>query len=177
MERKNDVNAKIRTILGEGAVVEGDFRATGSTRIDGVVNGNVSVDGTVILGVKGKISGDILASSALIGGEVIGNIEVAERLEASSTARIFGNIKTKILVIDEHAIFQGGCDMNQDTSAVKKNIGKSSKAAKAARKTARATIEDALKDVNEDGRGQNEMKAAATSYMEEPFAEMNSDQR
>lgn len=172
MDKKNDMNAKIRTILGEGTTVDGDFHSTGSSRIDGTINGNVSVDGALVLGVKGKINGDIQAVAALIGGEVIGNIDASEKLEASSTARIIGNIRTQILVIDERAVFQGGCDMNQDTSASRKSAGKNGKAVRAARKSARATVEEALKEADEDG--EEELRTNGMSSGSEPFSESGS---
>ena len=111
--KKNNVNAKISTILGKGTVLNGDFNADGSARIDGTVNGNVVVKGMMILGVDGKINGDVQATGALIGGSVVGNVDAPDKLEMSSTAKVLGDIKTKVLVIDEHAIFQGKCDMYQ----------------------------------------------------------------
>ena len=174
MDKKNDMNAKIRTILGEGTTVDGDFHSTSSARIDGTINGNINVDGTLVLGVKGRVNGDIQATAALIGGEVIGNIDASEKLEASSTARIIGNIRTQILVIDERAVFQGGCDMDQDSSASKKSAGKTGKATRAARKSARAAIEDALKDVDEDGT--EELRMSGMASEQEPFSQTGSMQ-
>ena len=44
---------QITTIIGNGAVCNGDFNAEGSIRIDGTVQGNVTVSGTLIIGVTG----------------------------------------------------------------------------------------------------------------------------
>ena len=67
MKKQSSENAKISTILGKGCVLNGDFNADGSARIDGTVNGNVIVKGKLILGVDGKINGDVQATGALIG--------------------------------------------------------------------------------------------------------------
>ena len=80
MKKQSSENAKISTILGKGCVLNGDFNADGSARIDGTVNGNVIVKGKLILGVDGKINGDVQATGALIGGEVIGNIDAPEKM-------------------------------------------------------------------------------------------------
>lgn len=149
--KKNNNNAKISTILGEGCVVGGDFHAEGSARIDGTVNGNVEVTGMLILGVGGKITGNIHADSALIGGEVLGNIQAVEKLEASKGAKILGDIATKVLVIDEKAIFQGKCDMNQEVPEGKKEDVKR-KNSRSGRKSAKAAIAEALKEVEEENR-------------------------
>ena len=160
--KKNSVNAKISTILGKGCVLNGDFNADGSARIDGTVNGNVVVKGMLILGVDGKINGDVQSTGALIGGSVIGNIDSHDKLELSSSARVLGDIKTQVLVIDEHAIFQGKCDMYQETPAAKKTLAKPSvKAARAGKKSAKAAIVEALKEVEEENRTQEAMAEKA----------------
>lgn len=157
MRKKNSLKAKISTILGKGCVLNGDFNADGSARIDGTVNGNVIVKGMLILGVDGKIIGDIEATGAIIGGHVIGNVEAPEKLEISSHAKVIGDIKTKILVVDERAIFQGKCDMYQEEATGKKATAKPSvKATRAGKKSAKAAIAEALKEVEEENRTQEE---------------------
>lgn len=161
MKKKNSTNAKISTILGKGCVLNGDFSAEGSARIDGTVNGNVMVKGLLVLGVEGRINGNIQAAAALIGGVVNGDIDAPEKLEASAGAKILGDIKTQILVIDEHAIFQGKCDMYQEVQTSKKGNSKpSAKASRVGRKSAKAAIAEALKEVEEENRSQeaSEMK-------------------
>ena len=161
--KKNNVNAKISTILGKGCVLNGDFNADGSARIDGTVNGNVDVKGMMILGVDGKINGDVSATGALIGGHVTGNIDAPDKLEMSSTAKVLGDIKTQVLVIDEHAIFQGKCDMYQEVTPAKKTIAKPSvKATRAGKKSAKAAIVEALKEVEEENRNLEEGIQKAT---------------
>lgn len=141
---------KITTIIGKGAECNGDFNAQGSVRIDGSVFGNVNVSETLIVGTTGSINGDISASTVIVGGEVVGNIHVSERTELTSTARVLGDIVTTLIVIDEHAIFQGRCDMNQDVTA--KRSKPSARAMRAGKKSAKAAIEEALKEVEAASR-------------------------
>ena len=53
--RKNET--QISTIIGMNAECDGDFKAEGSIRIDGTVNGGVTVTDTVIVGASGCING------------------------------------------------------------------------------------------------------------------------
>lgn len=147
--KKDASSVMINTILGKGSNVQGDFAAEGSTRVDGVVNGNIKITGTLIVGAEGKINGNIEAMSAIIGGEVVGNVNVSDKIEMTATARVLGDIVTKFIVIDEHAVFQGGCDMNQDASSKRNNKAAVNKAIRAGKKTAKAAIEEALKEVEE----------------------------
>ena len=107
--RKNET--QISTIIGMNAECDGDFKAEGSIRIDGTVNGGVTVTDTVIVGASGCINGDINSKKVIIGGEVYGNLNVPEKVELTSTARVIGDITTNGLVIDEQAIFQGSCTL------------------------------------------------------------------
>ena len=132
----------ITTIIGRDAECNGDFNSESSVRVDGCINGNVTVADTLIIGATGSINGDIFAKSAVVGGEVNGNISVSERVELTSTARLMGDIVTTLIVIDEKAIFQGRCDMNQDAS---KRPKPNNKALKAMKKEALTDINNALK--------------------------------
>lgn len=152
MKKNNSVSAKVSTLLGKGSIVEGGFKSEESARIDGIINGNVEINGLFVLGVDGKVYGDINAEAALIGGEVYGNIHAINKLEATETARIIGNIHTNLLVIDEHAIFQGNCDMNQEVADVKKAPAKAVKSGKVGRKSAKAALAEALKEVEEENQ-------------------------
>lgn len=135
---------QISTIIGMSAVCEGDFSSGGSIRIDGTVNGNVTVADTLIVGASGCIHGDIAAQKVVIGGEVYGNLNVPEKIELTSTARVIGDMTTGGLVIDEKAVFQGRCDMNQDAS---KKVRPNNRAVKAMKKTAKSAIAEALREV------------------------------
>lgn len=142
---RNNKEIKITTIIGKDAVCNGDFNSDGSVRIDGCVNGNVTVAGTLIIGATGSVAnGDIEAKAAIIGGEVVGNVTVKEKTELTSTARIIGNINTLLIVIDENAVFQGSCNMNQDVSSKRPKVNP--KAVRAGKKSSKEAIETALKE-------------------------------
>lgn len=144
---KKDSTVTICTIVGIGTEVNGDFTVQGGARIDGVVYGKVTVSGTLIVGAAGRIEGDVNAQTATIGGELLGDINAPEKVELTSEARVIGDICTNNIVIDEHAVFQGKCDMNQTMPERKAKPRLSAKA----KKSAKAAIAEALKEM-EDAR-------------------------
>lgn len=166
MMGKNNTEVKISTLIGKDCELTGDFNAQGSARIDGKVEGNVTVAGCLLLGAGSCINGDIFAESVLIGGEVVGNINAPEKAELTATAKVLGDIATKVIVIDEHAVFQGKCDMNQATPD-RKSRGNTAKAVRAGKKSAKAAIAEALKEVEElqsqDAREAAENEAVANT--------------
>lgn len=158
--------AKITTIIGKDSVVDGDFQAAGSVRLDGTIEGNVKVSGHLVLGAAGKIHGDIEAMSAVIGGEVTGSIIAPEKTELTSTAKVIGDIRTNSIVIDEKAIFQGKCDMNQEDSKVKRRLPREKRAGK---KSAKDALREALKEAEEEAKATEESteSVAASTVVEE----------
>lgn len=147
MTGKKD-NAAITTILGQGCVVNGDFTVSQSARIDGEIQGDVSVAGTLIMGSGARIDGNIEAEEAIIGGDVVGNIEAKNKVELTVTAKVIGDITTNVIVIDENAIFQGRCNMNQDAPRRKNPAVK--RALKEGRRSAKAALQEALREVQEE---------------------------
>ncbi len=151
---------KITTIIGKESVVDGNFQTQGSVRLDGIVEGNVVVTGHVIVGAAGKIHGSLEAESAVIGGEITGNVIAPKKTELTSTAKVIGDIKTEVIVIDEKAIFQGKCDMNQEEGKARKRPQRESRAGK---KSAKDALREALKEAEEEANameGSNEAVAA-----------------
>ncbi len=135
------------TIIGKGACVNGDFTAEASARIDGIVEGDVTISGDLIIGATGKVNGDIEVQSAVIGGEVNGDVSAEKKVELTATAKVLGDIFTKAIVIDEHAVFQGKCDMNQQKPEKPRKKRTMTKAVNPARKSAKAALQEALLEV------------------------------
>lgn len=163
---KKNADVKISTLLGQGAEINGDFNAKGSARLDGKVNGNVNVSGTLILGAGSVINGDLTADIVIIGGEIVGNVNAPTRTELTGTARVLGDITTNIIVIDEHAVFQGRCDMNQEVPD-RKTRSNTAKAIRAGRKTAKAAIAEALKEVEEEAMKEEQSTGGEESTVSE----------
>jgi hypothetical protein len=61
----------------------------------------------------GVVDANVEVASAKINGTVNGDITATERIEFGRSARVHGNIRTPALVIEEGAIFEGGCLMTQ----------------------------------------------------------------
>ena len=106
-----ELKAKIGTVIGPGAVFDGNFQTPESVRVDGTINGNCNCKELLIVGVEGKINGDITSQNVIISGKVEGDIAASGKLELLSTGKLSGNITARSLVIDEDAFFDGRCAM------------------------------------------------------------------
>lgn len=106
----------IATLISEGCVLEGNFKAPAYVRIDGQVNGDVTIEEGLILGEKGRINGNITTKEILIYGQVTGNI-TTNSLEIKPTGKITGDIKTQTLQVETGGFYTGNLNMMQGKEA------------------------------------------------------------
>ena len=100
--------------VGNGTTLTGEANFKGMLRVDGHLSGRVSSqDGTLIISSGGQVDADIEVSVAQIYGTVNGDIIATKRIELGRVARVTGNIQTPALVIEQGAIFEGSCRMQQ----------------------------------------------------------------
>ena len=102
-------NFSINTLIGNGSLVRGDLNINGSVSIDGDLDGNLTTDAAVIVSVNARIKGNIDASSAIIGGIVLGDITAPESVKLLSSSAVIGNIITRKVQMEDKVIFHGHC--------------------------------------------------------------------
>src|SRR5512136_2689693 len=101
------------TFLGKGTRFEGKLRFQGTMRIDGHFKGEVSAQGNLIVGESALIEGDLKVCYASVSGEVHGNIIAEERVDLRPPSKVFGNIQSPVVVMEEGVIFEGTTKMYQ----------------------------------------------------------------
>lgn len=107
-------------LIGNGTNIVGDITSNGDLRIDGTLNGNLTISGKLVVGTTGKIEGNIQCQNADISGEINGKVTVSELLALKASAKILGDIITGKISIEPNATFTGTCNMG----AVVKNMTK-----------------------------------------------------
>lgn len=108
------------TQIGRSVQVNGDIAGKTDLRIAGKVYGNVSIDGELILEKLAIIEGDVKCGAAILAGVIKGNVDCKSKLVLQDNAKIIGNVKAEQLIINEGAILQGNCDMNESQARKKK---------------------------------------------------------
>lgn len=100
------------TTLGEGVTFRGELSFERLLRIDGTFEGELLSQGKVIVGPKGKVKANLNLREAVIEGEVQGHITVQERLDLRGEAAIYGDIRAKMLSVDEGVTIIGSVHVN-----------------------------------------------------------------
>lgn len=109
------IGDQVATIIGSETSFSGNITSQGTIRIDGRHTGEISTAGDLVVGENGNVEALVKARNALIAGVVKGNIEVSDKLELLSTAKVYGDIKVSTLTIGEGAVFRGACNMINET--------------------------------------------------------------
>lgn len=109
-------------LIGENSYFSGRFLINGSLRIDGRFEGKYLQADQLYIGPTGKIKTNINAVSVIIEGLVIGNINASNRVLLMPTAKIYGDIKTPELIIQNGVILEGRCTISNDLKSSAKDL-------------------------------------------------------
>ena len=109
--RKNEATANHRdvdlSLLGKNARFKGTIMFEGTARIDGRLEGDISTDGTLVIGEEAVVEGNIVARTVICAGNITGDIDASERVELVPPAVVTGRIKAPRLSLQEGVSFLG----------------------------------------------------------------------
>jgi cytoskeletal protein CcmA (bactofilin family) len=101
----------IRTLIGEGTVIQGELRFTEGLRIDGEVHGDVVASGEghsiLVISEKARVLGKVRAAHVIVNGTVHGPIQSDELLELQPKAAIVGDVRYEVLEMHQGATIDG----------------------------------------------------------------------
>ena len=101
----------IKSLIGQGSQIVGNFTFTDGLRIDGSVIGNVRAnqDGPsiVVISETASVSGEIWADHIIINGSVKGPIHATVMLELQPKASIEGDVHYIALEMHQGALVSG----------------------------------------------------------------------
>lgn len=110
--RDKPAKAAAPSIFSSDLVVEGTLHSDGDIQIDGRIEGNIT-SGSLTIGEKAVINGEIKARDVTIRGRVIGSIR-GYKVQLSSTSHVEGDILHNALAVESGAFFDGNCRHAED---------------------------------------------------------------
>jgi len=112
--------------------INGDIECLGKLSISGTVvgnamaseiyintdrlEGNLTSEGSVKIGLGTVVVGDVVGNSAVIAGAVKGEIDINGPVVIDSTAIIKGNVKAKSIQMNNGAVLEGFCSLTSYAS-------------------------------------------------------------
>lgn len=126
------------SILSDDLEITGTVIAEGEIQLDGRVEGDVRA-GSLTVGEKASVKGEVLADSVVVRGHVIGSVR-GRQVTLASTARIEGDITHSALSVESGAFFEGHCRHAADPLSG----GSSSKVSLTSAQTSKSTSTESL---------------------------------
>ena len=99
-----------------GCTIRGELEFSNSFRLDGRVEGVVRSRSELLVGESGVVEGEIEVARCLIGGEVRGVIRATEQVVLQASARVWADVYTTALVMEEGAFLEGKVRMEEAKS-------------------------------------------------------------
>lgn len=107
LRRLRDRSSGPATLINEGCKITGVLTGKGDFIINGEIDGDCDVEGTVTLARSGFWSGTIRAGNVIVAGNVEGDIEASGCVEITDTARITGTVSGEAIAVAEGAVVEG----------------------------------------------------------------------
>jgi cytoskeletal protein CcmA (bactofilin family) len=101
----------LTAFIDQGSEFSGKLSFKDTVRIDGRFEGEIKSENTLIVGETGKVAAQIRSGNVVVSGEVKGDIIASARVTLHRTARVYGNIQTVQLCVEEGAELNGQVSM------------------------------------------------------------------
>lgn len=105
--RIRDRSSGAATLINDGCKITGVLSGSGDFLINGEIDGDCEISGTVTLATKGLWKGTIRAANVVIAGNVEGDIFADGHVEITDTARISGTVSGEAIAVAEGAVVDG----------------------------------------------------------------------
>jgi cytoskeletal protein CcmA (bactofilin family) len=107
LRRFRDRSSGAATLINEGCKITGLISGNGDFLINGEVDGDCDIDGTVTLAHNSLWQGTIKADAIIISGHVEGDIIAVGKVEITASAKIAGTVTGEAIAVAEGAIVDG----------------------------------------------------------------------
>jgi cytoskeletal protein CcmA (bactofilin family) len=109
---------RVTSVLGSGIIWKGKLTGKGGVRIEGTFEGEIAIQGLVVVGETGKVTCEnVRANTVIVAGGLNGGI-TADKLEIRKTGRVWGDV-----VISAFSTEEGGFLRGQITMQDKVDLG------------------------------------------------------
>ena len=105
---------RVTSVLGVDTAWHGRLTGSGGVRIEGAFEGEILLQGLLVIGDKGRVTCEnVRAHTVIVAGNLKGNI-TAQKVEIRSTGRVWGDVTTTAFATEEGAFLRGKITMEEE---------------------------------------------------------------
>jgi cytoskeletal protein CcmA (bactofilin family) len=102
---------RITSVVADGVNLRGKLTGSGGVRIEGAYDGDIELDGLLVIGQTGRVTcPQLRARHVIVAGALRGDI-LAEKVEIRATGRVWGDVVTVAMSTEEGAFLRGQIQM------------------------------------------------------------------
>ena len=105
---------KTESLIAPDITIEGKIEGEGHVRIAGNFKGDVHVQGNLTIDAGAQLTGGVKADTVIVGGELVGNIDAASRVELLQTGVLNGDLKAGSLIVAAGSRMRGRAEFGWD---------------------------------------------------------------
>jgi cytoskeletal protein CcmA (bactofilin family) len=102
------------SVIAANLNIEGKIEGSGNVRMAGRFKGDVRIDGNFNIEAGAHLTGQVLAGIVVVGGELLGNIESAKRVDVLEGGVIVGDVKAGSITVAAGSRMRGHVEFGWD---------------------------------------------------------------
>ena len=122
MFKNDEASGELNGFLDSGSRLVGDLRFDDTFRVDGRFEGKIHSSGRLVVGDAGEIEGEVRVAHVHVAGTIRGTVADAEKVEIVASGKIYGELRTRSLIMADGAVLEGSCSMDESTSKTEPSL-------------------------------------------------------
>ena len=104
---------RITSVIADGVNLTGKLTGKGGVRIEGAYDGEIELEGLLVIGPTGRVTcPQLRAKTVIIAGALRGDIR-AEKVEIRASGRVWGDVVAGAISTEEGAFMRGQIQMEE----------------------------------------------------------------
>lgn len=104
---------RITSVIADGVSLRGKLSGAGGVRIEGSFDGEIELDGLLVIGPTGRVTcPQLKARHVIVAGAMRGDI-LAEKVDIRASGRVWGDVITSGMATEEGAFLRGQIQMEE----------------------------------------------------------------
>ena len=99
--------------VGKGVNSKGTISCSGTVRIEGFHEGEITTDGVLLVGEEAVVKAKITAGTIVSKGKITGDVVAKERVKLRAPAVFDGCLNTRMLSVEDGVLFNGALEMSK----------------------------------------------------------------
>jgi len=101
--------------MDTSCTIRGELEFKHSFRLDGRLEGNVRSQSELLVGEGGVVEGSVEVARCMVGGTIRGTIRATEQVILHASAKVWADVQSPTLIVEEGAFLEGKVDMNKSS--------------------------------------------------------------